>query len=161
MEKHFSIDAKAGRLRLCKGAGIPVLPNLARLAGVFLFVAAMTVQPMKRAEAGGRIADPSRHTILLNATRKSPSDLEVGGELAGLPPGTTRYVPLDALLALPQKTYTVTDDPSFAGPAKISGVTLEELARMLGAAPESDMVVAICDDKYRVNYQRAYVMAHH
>jgi mono/diheme cytochrome c family protein len=65
------------------------------------------------------------------------------------------------LLALPQTTYTATDDPDFAGPTEISGVTLEELAKVLAAAPASDMVVAICDDKYRGNYPRAYVMAHH
>ena len=32
---------------------------------------------------------------------------------------------------------------------------------MLGAAPAADMVVAICDDKYRANYPRAYLAAHH
>lgn len=31
---------------------------------------------------------------------------------------------------------------------------------MFGAAPESDMVVAICDDKYRANYPRAYMEKH-
>jgi mono/diheme cytochrome c family protein len=97
----------------------------------------------------------------LNTARHSPSDLEVGGELTGLPSGTTRYVPLDALLALPLATYTVTNDTNFIGATKISGVPLDELARLLGAAPESDMVVAICDDKYRANYPRAYVAAHH
>jgi hypothetical protein len=40
-------------------------------------------------------------------------------------------------------------------------VPLDELARMLGAAPESDLVVAICDDKYWANYPRAYIAAHH
>jgi mono/diheme cytochrome c family protein len=100
--------------------------------------------------------------------RKSASDLEVGGELAGLPRGATRYVTLASLLTLPQVTYMVTDDTNFAAAGggtnvsgtKISGVPLEELARALAAAPESDMVVAICDDKYRANYPRGYVKAH-
>jgi len=65
------------------------------------------------------------------------------------------------LLALPQLTYTVTDDANFTGPTQISGVPLEELMRRLGAAPQSDMMVAICDDQYRANYPRAYVAAHH
>jgi mono/diheme cytochrome c family protein len=97
----------------------------------------------------------------LQATRQSPDDLEVGGELAGLPSNSTRYITREDLLALPQVAYTVTDDPNFSGPTKISGVSLEELARSLGTAPKSDMVVAICDDKYRANYPHAYVAAHH
>jgi mono/diheme cytochrome c family protein len=142
--------------------GATVLRTLVRfVTAALLFFAAMTLQPVKRAEAGAGIAGGSRPAIAWNAARRSPSDLEVGGELAGLPPGTTRYVPLAALLALPQATYTVTDDPSFIGPTRIGGVPLEELARLLGAAPDSDMVVAICDDKYRANYPRAYVVAHH
>ena len=96
----------------------------------------------------------------LRSARQSPSDLEVGGELAGLPPGATRYITREDLLALPQVTYTVTDDSNFNGPTKISGVLLAELTRSLGAAPESDMVVAICDDEYRANYPRDYVAAH-
>lgn len=97
----------------------------------------------------------------LRVTRTSPSDLEVGGELAGLPPGTARYITRDDLLALPQLKYTVAEDSNFTGLTEISGVSLEELIRQLGAAPESDLVVAICDDKYRTNYSRAYVAAHH
>ena len=37
--------------------------------------------------------------------------------------------------------------PILPGRPKISGVPLEELTRLLGAAPESDLVVAICDDQ--------------
>ena len=99
--------------------------------------------------------------LALHATRSSPLDLEIGGELAGLPPGTTRYIPREDLLALPQQTYTVTDDANFKGATEISGVSLEELTRHLGATPQFDMVVAICDDHYHANYPRAYVAAHH
>jgi len=88
-------------------------------------------------------------------------DLEVGGELAGLSPGTTRYLTRDDLLSLPQSTYTVTDDANFTGPTQVSGVSLEDLTRHLGAAPEVEMAVAICDDEYRANYPRAYINAHH
>jgi len=31
----------------------------------------------------------------------------------------------------------------------------------LAAKPESDLVVAICDDLYRANYPRSYIEAHH
>ena len=97
----------------------------------------------------------------LRSARLSPLDLEIGGELAGLPAGTTRYISHDALLALPQTTYTVSDDPNFAGPTQISGVPLEELFRDLGANHDSDLIVAICGDQYRANYPQSYIAAHH
>lgn len=87
--------------------------------------------------------------------------MEVGGELEGASAGSTRYATIQALLALPLQTYTIRDDPNFAAGTKVSGVPLEELARWLGAAPSADMVVAICDDKYRANYLHAYIVAHH
>ena len=137
-----------------------------RLAATgFVLLAAIMLLPATNVRAAAGAADSSQPSIPLNSARKSASDLEVGGELAGLPRGATRYVALASLLALPQVTYTVTDDTNFAGGAaggtKISGVPLEELARALAAAPESDMVVAICDDKYRANYPRDYLKAHH
>lgn len=64
------------------------------------------------------------------------------------------------LLALPQTTFVVKNDANFAGPTEVSGVLLEELIRQLGAAPNLDMVVAICDDQYRANYPQAYIAAH-
>ena len=97
----------------------------------------------------------------LRSTRLSPLDLEIGGELAGLPPGTTRYITHDDLLALPQTTYTVADDPNFAGSTQVSGVPLKELFRDLGANPDSDLIVAICGDQYRANYPQSYISAHH
>ena len=164
MEKHFSTCAAGNRFRRADRpysflSKRPLRRASAWLAaaGFFLFFAA-TLHAAKKPEAARAAEDRG---VSLNATRRSPSDLEVGAELRGLPPGTTRYVPLSALLALPQVAYTVTDDPTFAGPTKISGVPLEELARLLGAAPESEIVVAICDDKYRGYYPRAYVTAHH
>jgi mono/diheme cytochrome c family protein len=99
--------------------------------------------------------------VKLRAVRQFPSDLEIGGELAGVSPGATRYITREDLLTLPQVTYTVNDDSNFSGPTKISGVPLEELKPSLGAAAQSDMVVAICDDQYRANYPRDYVAAHH
>lgn len=103
----------------------------------------------------------STASSILHETRELPSDLELAGELAGLPPKTTRYLTRQDLLVLPQVSYTVTDDPNFKdlGPTRISGVSLEELAKQFGAA-DADTVVAICDDKYRSNYPRDYRMAH-
>ena len=47
---------------------------------------------MYGADAHASTTDSSRPSVPLNATRKLPSDLEVGGDLAGLPTGATRYV---------------------------------------------------------------------
>ena len=109
----------------------------------------------------GAPPSPADSAPTLRATRESPSDLELGGALAGLPPGSTRYLTRADLLALPQVTYTVTDDPSFKalGPVRISGVALAELIKRF-AAPGADMIVAICDDKYRANYPPDYRDAH-
>jgi mono/diheme cytochrome c family protein len=62
---------------------------------------------------------------------------------------------------MPQVNFTVSDDTNFAGPTKIQGVSLEELARQIGGVGMSDLVVAICDDGYRANYPHAYLNAHH
>jgi hypothetical protein len=57
-------------------------------------------------------ADPK---AILRAERSSPGDLDVGGDLAGIAPGSTRYVRYDDLLQLPQETYSVRDDSNFRG----------------------------------------------
>ncbi len=107
------------------------------------------------------VAASTQSFPVLHEKRQLPSDLEVSGALAGLPPESTRYITHDELIALPQVTFTVTDDTNFTGPTTIRGAKLEELAGALGASPASDMVVAICDDAYRANYPRAYLAAHH
>ena len=93
--------------------------------------------------------------------RQLASDLEVRGDLAGLPPDSTRYLTRDELLSMPQVDFTVTGDTNFTGPTRIRGVKLEELARRLGASPAADMVLAICDDRYLAPYSRKYLVAHH
>jgi hypothetical protein len=98
---------------------------------------------------------------LLHLQRSSPGDLQVGGELAGVPPGSTRYIRYEDLLQLPQETSTVTDDSNFRGKTEIGGVALEALVHLLGQAPDDALVVAICYDQYRTNYPRDYMSAHH
>ena len=95
--------------------------------------------------------------IELHTERSSPGDLEIGGELAGVPKGATRYLRYDDLLKLPQKTFKVTDD-NFHTSAEISGVALSDLAKMLGE--HADMIVAICYDSYRSDYSPEYLSAH-
>jgi len=97
---------------------------------------------------------------LLKERRTSPSDLEVSGQLRGLPPGTTRYIAYQDLLWLPQATCTVTNDTNFVGGARIAGVPLTELTRVFGETPEGDLVVALSYDGYRTNYSRRYMASH-
>ena len=99
--------------------------------------------------------------LRLSNTRTSPGDLEIGGELAGTFAGSARYVRYEDMLGLPQETYTVSDDTNFHGKTEISGVALTTLAQMLGQKGHSDLIVAICYDKYRSNYPSDYLAAHH
>ncbi len=61
---------------------------------------------------------------LLHANRQAETDLEIGGDLAGLPPGSTRFVAYKDLLTLPQATYTVSDDSNFKAKTRITGIPL-------------------------------------
>ena len=130
-----------------------VWTGLTAVASIFLVVTALL-------RGGAAEARPQSTGFALHPARLSPADLEIGGDLAGLPPGSTRYLTRDDLLALPQVRYTVTDDSNFTSSAEVTGVSLEELVRRLGAEPESESVIAVCDDKYRAHYTRAYLAAH-
>jgi hypothetical protein len=98
---------------------------------------------------------------ILHRQRTSPGDLELGGELAGLPPGSTRYVRYADLLTLPRENYTVNDDTNLPRNTAISGVALTTLARLFGHSPESTLIVAISYDGYRANYSLDYRAVHH
>jgi hypothetical protein len=98
---------------------------------------------------------------LLLATRSSPSDLEITGDLLNLPPGAMRFLSRDSLLKLPQSTTNVSDDSNFSGTVRISGVSLEELANRLSPNSNSTMVTADCDDLYQAHYPRSAISAHH
>ena len=97
----------------------------------------------------------------LRATRTSPLDLELAGDLANLPANSTRYLTREDLLSLPQTNLTATTDTNFTTPTKITGIALQELTLQLAAAPNSDLTIAICGDQYRANFPDAYINAHH
>jgi len=105
------------------------------------------------------IGEPAH--IPLHRTRQSPTDLELGGSLAGVPAGQTRFVSFADLATLPQETYTVTDDTNFGKSVRITGVPLEKLPALLGAAHGANMVTAICSDAYAAHYPASYFHAHH
>lgn len=98
---------------------------------------------------------------LLHDKRTSPGDLEIGGELGGLPASSVRYLRYEDLFGLPLETYTVSDDTNFKGKTEITGVALTALAKLFGQTDHSDLIVAICYDKYRSNYPKDYLAAHH
>jgi mono/diheme cytochrome c family protein len=112
-------------------------------------------------EAGGTPQGEEGQRLKLATVRGSPLDLEVSGDLAAIEPGSTRYVTREQLLAMPQSIFTVTRDANLPGPTQIAGVTLSELARQLASAPDSDLIVVICVDRYRAHYTRSYVTSHH
>jgi len=117
----------------------------------------ITVTPARHASLSTKMRTaPAAARLKLAAARTSPSDLEVG-----VSSHVTRFLRREQLLALPQVTYTVTNDANFHGPVRISGVALEELIRQIGIAPASDLAIAICSDNYRATYPRAYISAHH
>jgi mono/diheme cytochrome c family protein len=136
-------------------------PLLVLLTAGVLLAASMPAQNARGASGRFPIAHAVAPFPSLRLERASPTDLELSGNLAGLASGTTRYLTRDDLLTLPQVTYTVADDANFTGPTQISGVLLEELTRKLAAAPESDMLVAICSDQYHANYPHTYIAVHH
>jgi mono/diheme cytochrome c family protein len=98
--------------------------------------------------------------IQFHETRVSPSDLELAGDVAGVPRGEMRDLTREDLLAASQAMTISPDDGNFKATTKVRAVGLEELARALGV-PATDMVIAVCKDKYRGHYTRSYIATHH
>jgi mono/diheme cytochrome c family protein len=111
--------------------------------------------------SGAPAVQPKPVGITLHHKRFSDSDLEVAGLLNGVASGEPGYVRYAELLTLPQETFTVSDDPNFAGPVTITGIPLEQLPKLLGAAPSATMMTAVCDDAYAAHYPPEYLKAHH
>ena len=134
----------------------PVLMVLV-LPALFLAAFARSLPSPLRTES---IRNQTPSLLNLYAERSSPFDLEVSGELAGLPAGATRYVARRDLLALPQVTFEVADDANFRAPARVRGVELEVLESKVAAKSEETLIVAVSSDFYRGLYPPAYIRAH-
>jgi mono/diheme cytochrome c family protein len=115
----------------------------------------------KKSSPHSNAAPPLDLASALLSTRSSPSDLELSGDLANLPPGSTRFITRETLLTLPQITTTVTNDGNFRGSARISGVYLQDLVNRLTQNPSAEMVTAVCDDLYQAHYPRDSISTHH
>jgi mono/diheme cytochrome c family protein len=108
--------------------------------------------------AGLHAAGPQK--LPLQAQRTSAQDLEIAGDVPGLPAGQSRFVRYADLASLKQVTYTVKDDPNFSGPVRLSGVPLEELVEALVGTGSEQLVAASGADGYEGNYTGAYRAAH-
>jgi hypothetical protein len=103
----------------------------------------------------------AKASVPLYATRTSPTDLEIGGEITGVPHGEIRFVHYADLLHLPQQSVIANNDTNFGKPVHISGILLEDLPALLGASPQAQMITALCDDLYKANYPADYLKTHH
>ena len=108
-----------------------------------------------------KAARPADFVERAHSRRTAATDLEIAGDLRGLPPGSVRYLSRDDLLKMAQVQYTVNDDSNFTGPTQISGVLLEDLIPELANEPDRDLVVAVCVDQYHAHYPHSYLAAHH
>ncbi len=128
-----------------------------KLAAIFLGLCALAMPAASQSH-------PAKKLTIASA-RHADDDLEVTGMIAGLPAGAVGYVSYAELATLPQITTTIQNDSNFADQlskgVRITGIPLEQLAKALGASPESDLIDALCTDHYRSHYPADYVTAHH
>jgi mono/diheme cytochrome c family protein len=102
----------------------------------------------------------TRHSLTLESSRSSPQDLEISGDLPGLPEGTVRFVTYEDLLTLPQRTFTPVNDANFPHGGTLSGAPLEELIHGLSVPDSGQLIAAECEDKYEAHYTAEYRAAH-
>lgn len=131
------------------------------VCAMILFAASGSEESLVAARASESSGERQADRLVLLERRGSELDLEVAGELPGLPNGAKRFLSRDELLKLPQVTYAVSDDPNFKGTVQVSGVLLEELSGALGASSAADLIVAVCGDQYHGNFSREYIREHH
>jgi mono/diheme cytochrome c family protein len=120
------------------------------MVGLFLVMSALAVTM--------HAAGPQK--LALQTQRTSPQDLEITGDVSGIPAGQSRFARYADLAALKQVSYTVKDDPDFSGPVQLSGVPLDELIAALGTTGNEQLVAAAGADGYEGNYTTGYRAAH-
>jgi mono/diheme cytochrome c family protein len=98
--------------------------------------------------------------IELKDKKQSSQDLELVGDLPGLPPDSVRFITYEQLNRLPQVDFKVTDDFNFHGPMEIGGVYLDEILKALNIPDKGTLIAADCDDEYQAHYTDDYRHAH-
>jgi len=131
-----------------------------RLSPGFVFVLSAVAFASSNCGAQSTAVSAASLSAKLHASRTAASDLELAGDLFGVPRGESRYLTREDLLAASQSMTVKPSEGDFTVRSQVKGVPLEDLARSLGV-PAGDMVIAICKDKYRAHYSRAYLAAHH
>jgi mono/diheme cytochrome c family protein len=121
-------------------------------SALFLFCAALL---------SAAIPGTAPQHLTLATERSSPQDLEISGDIPGIPQGAKRFVRYEDLSRLPQVEFTVKDDSNFSGPVKLSGVSLDEVLPILGVGNSKQLIAAICTDGYEGHYTAEYRAAHH
>jgi len=128
-----------------------------KLAAIFFMLCAIAGSAASQSQPAKKLT--------IASTRHTGDDLEVTGMVAGLSAGAVGYASYAELVALPQITTTIQNDSNFADQpsrgVRITGIRLEQLAKALGALPESDLIDALCTDRYRSHYPADYIAAHH
>ncbi|MGC2618821.1 MAG: hypothetical protein WA414_07235 [Acidobacteriaceae bacterium] len=105
-------------------------------------------------------AAPAR--IALETQRSSPQDLEIAGDVPGVPAGASRFARYADLAALPQVSFTVKDDLNFSAPVAVSGVPLDALLAALGmSGGTKQLIAATSSDGYEGHYTAEYRAQHH
>ena len=84
--------------------------------------------------------------------------------IAGVPTSSHWFITYQSLLSLPQVETTIAEDINFTElhtpRVKVSGVELSVLARIIGVPANSDMMNALCVDRYQSQLPAEYVAAH-
>ena len=100
--------------------------------------------------------------VLLHSNRQSPSDLEITGMVQGVAANSAGYIRYADLARMPQVAAVIDDDQDYPGVTMhASGVYLDTLAKAIGASPSSDLIDALCTDRYRSHYPADAIAAHH
>jgi mono/diheme cytochrome c family protein len=121
-------------------------------SGIVIFCAALL---------GAAIPGTAPQRIPVAAQRSSPQDLEVSGDVPGIPPGGKRFVGYTDLSRLAQVTFTVKNDENFVDPVTLSGVSLDAIMAALGIDGATHLIAASAVDGYEAHYTAEYRAAHH
>ncbi|MGB9028725.1 MAG: hypothetical protein WCC27_01290 [Acidobacteriaceae bacterium] len=109
---------------------------------------------------GAAIPGTGPQRIPLAAQRSSPQDLEISGNVPGIPQGGKRFVGYTDLSRLAQVTFTVKNDENFSAPVTLSGVSLDVIMAALSINGGEQLIAASADDGYEAHYTAEYRATH-
>jgi hypothetical protein len=140
---------------------VPWLAGLLGIAAALSIALTGAAKMSGNERQAGQEKQATQERLPLHEKSTSANDLQLSGNLPGAPANAVRFVSYTDLLALPQVTFTVTDDSNFSGKVEISGIYLDELLKVLDIPEKTTLIAAICDDEYEGHYPVEYRVAHH